>query len=554
MTGFYDITTILKNQLILDPFVNTVTEGDIFEVDLGKQTIFPLSHIMVNQATREGHAIRFNVTIMCMDIVDKTKDETTDSFRGNDNEQDVLNTQLAVALRCVEVLDRGDLRESATLDGEVTFEPFTERFENYLAGWSATFDVLVRNTMTSCDSGASLITCPLANYIVEYADGTPIESGTIASGATKTIVVPNCPACDSANWTLLDTDGNVLDSGTIPSGGSANITAPDATVNINGSLWDTVLSGGTENISVRQSTGSTQVGSIQGQYFRIDDSVISNSDASYSVNVKAEDPLSLPDSQINVNSVNEGNVVSVKTIDVNITDGTNPVTPDAVSLSGNTLTVQVPSGGVAPVGATLMKTGQTISYATGDDGDIQAGRATDFFTLANPNPFGTNARFTDELGNYVTASAYFFANGTPTSYFNVFLNKVLVDWSTYDVVAGTVLMYYFGEMNGTQRTWADYLTWCQGLSILGFTWRGVNENELFNLKNPKYIGVTRYPPFSGWLGLFGGAFWSTTTYEITSTVAYALDNYTGNLGQKNKTTAAYCIASRYATVTGTTLS
>ena len=72
---------------------------------------------------------------------------------------------------------------------------------------------------------------------------------------------------------------------------------------------------------------------------------VSNSDNSYTTSVASGGSLSLPDSQINVNGSNEGNVVSVKTIDVNITDGTNPVTPDAVSLSGNTLDIEVPSAG-----------------------------------------------------------------------------------------------------------------------------------------------------------------------------------------------------------------
>ena len=86
-----------------------------------------------------------------MDIVDISKEETSDLFVGNDNEQDVLNTQLAVINRLVEVLRRGDLRsELYQLDGDVTCEPFTERFENNLAGWAATFDVLVPNTMTIC--------------------------------------------------------------------------------------------------------------------------------------------------------------------------------------------------------------------------------------------------------------------------------------------------------------------------------------------------------------------------------------------------------------------
>jgi hypothetical protein len=39
MQGFYNITEKIRQQLQQDDFVNTVTYGDIFEVDLAKQTI-----------------------------------------------------------------------------------------------------------------------------------------------------------------------------------------------------------------------------------------------------------------------------------------------------------------------------------------------------------------------------------------------------------------------------------------------------------------------------------------------------------------------------------
>ena len=150
MTAYYDILTTIKAQLDTDIFVNTVTQGDIFDVDLSKQTIFPLSHIMVNSVNRESNILRFSVTVMCMDIVDKSKTETTDIFIGNDDEQDVLNTQLAVSLRMLEIFDRGDNVRTFRIDGDPTIEPFTERFENYLAGWAVTFDILVPNDMTIC--------------------------------------------------------------------------------------------------------------------------------------------------------------------------------------------------------------------------------------------------------------------------------------------------------------------------------------------------------------------------------------------------------------------
>ena len=94
--GFYQITETLRDNLLSDPNVNTVTTGDITEVDLSKQTIFPLAHIIINNVTAEEQTLRFNITIMAMDVVNEYKDETSDVFVGNNNEQDILNTQLAV--------------------------------------------------------------------------------------------------------------------------------------------------------------------------------------------------------------------------------------------------------------------------------------------------------------------------------------------------------------------------------------------------------------------------------------------------------------------------
>jgi len=49
--GFYVITDLIENLLIADEYINTVTYGDISDVDLNKQTIFPLGHLIVNNIT-----------------------------------------------------------------------------------------------------------------------------------------------------------------------------------------------------------------------------------------------------------------------------------------------------------------------------------------------------------------------------------------------------------------------------------------------------------------------------------------------------------------------
>jgi len=151
MTGFYDILNKLKIHFDNDEIVNTVTQGDIFQVDLNKQTIFPLTHIMVNSSSLGDNTQTFNVSIIAMDIVDISKTEVTDLFQENNNELDVLNTQHHVLNRCYQQMLHGNLWDQQfVVETDPSLEPFTERFENLLAGWTMTFDVVVPNDMTIC--------------------------------------------------------------------------------------------------------------------------------------------------------------------------------------------------------------------------------------------------------------------------------------------------------------------------------------------------------------------------------------------------------------------
>jgi len=151
MSGYYTLIDTLRTLLIGSPFVNQVTEGDLYDIDLSKQTIFPLSHIMVNNVSILPNVLKASITIIAMDIVDISKSEPTSLFIDNTNRQDVLNTQLIMLSRIVAQLTNGEtFEDNYQLEGEPSCEPFTDRFENLLAGWTMTFDVLIPNEMTSC--------------------------------------------------------------------------------------------------------------------------------------------------------------------------------------------------------------------------------------------------------------------------------------------------------------------------------------------------------------------------------------------------------------------
>jgi hypothetical protein len=80
-----------------------------------------------------------------------SKEETVDIFKGSTNEQNILNTQLGVINKVVQVLKRGTLYTNKyQLDGDPSCEPFFDRFENELVGWSANMDIIINNDITIC--------------------------------------------------------------------------------------------------------------------------------------------------------------------------------------------------------------------------------------------------------------------------------------------------------------------------------------------------------------------------------------------------------------------
>lgn len=152
---FYQVIDTCKTFLQNGPFTNTVTFGDITDVDLNKETIFPLAHINVDNVQFNGPIAAFELKIMVMDIVDANKNEKEDDFIGNDNTQDILNSQMAVLQRLYAEITRGSLAQAPfeLEDGILTAEPFKDRFKNTLAGWTCTMSLIIPNDTSTTQNG-----------------------------------------------------------------------------------------------------------------------------------------------------------------------------------------------------------------------------------------------------------------------------------------------------------------------------------------------------------------------------------------------------------------
>tara|TARA_B100001094_G_C18128699_1_gene770983 strand:- start:504 stop:977 length:474 start_codon:yes stop_codon:yes gene_type:complete len=149
--SYYKISELLESSLLSNNITKTVTIGDVTEVDLGKQTIFPLAHFIVNSVVSTQQTLVYNITVLVMDIKDTSKYKEVDKFRKNTDEQDILNTQLGVLNLLIQKLRFGDLStQGYKLTNDPSCEPFVDRFENNLAGWNADLNIEMPNDQNIC--------------------------------------------------------------------------------------------------------------------------------------------------------------------------------------------------------------------------------------------------------------------------------------------------------------------------------------------------------------------------------------------------------------------
>jgi hypothetical protein len=227
--SYFKILDTLRAQLQATNLISTITDGQISDIDLAKQTIFPLAHIIINSASIEGKMQRFNITVLAMDILD--------SKEKYDLEPSIMNAMLQALNRVHDIMKRGDLNpDYIMMDGDATLEPFTDRFENKLAGWAMTFDVIMPSDMTVCDTGFTS-GCPNVTVTDGASSVQVLAGGTYTcSGGSASVVVSNSndsySVTTSANLELPNTTVNIYVDGILNQTGSIVTLDPNQTINI----------------------------------------------------------------------------------------------------------------------------------------------------------------------------------------------------------------------------------------------------------------------------------------------------------------------------------
>ena len=153
--------------------ISTTSVGDIWEIDMEKNTKFPLMHLTpINVSTGESELI-YNFQVFIMDMVSEKEDWTENNANANfaklvkklNNEQDVFNECLQISTDLISMLRHSERQSLAGVNdinsaiyftnGDFTLEPFQERFDNLLCGYVFQIGVLVQNDFQTCNIPAT---------------------------------------------------------------------------------------------------------------------------------------------------------------------------------------------------------------------------------------------------------------------------------------------------------------------------------------------------------------------------------------------------------------
>ena len=165
---YTNVIDTLKQLGIEHDQITTTTTGDIYDIDLSVNTLFPLFHINPVSVTTSASELTYNFQLFVMDAVSQ-KDNWTEanlqSANNLSNEQEVLSSCLQICVDIIGIMRHSKWQSAGGLDiddvvyftdGEFSLEPFTERFDNLLTGWVFSIGIVVQNDFQSC-------TIPMAN-------------------------------------------------------------------------------------------------------------------------------------------------------------------------------------------------------------------------------------------------------------------------------------------------------------------------------------------------------------------------------------------------------
>ena len=152
---YYNVLDYFKTIMSNHPSIAQVSQGDIFDLDDIEFPYYPLGNIIITQARFDKSKTIYSCQLTVADKI-KLKDnestgrynEQTIPYLGTDDTVDIhantlsiINDLLSYTQYSVQAFD---------IDSQITLTAFKDKFDNGLAGWVASFDLISHNDRPRC--------------------------------------------------------------------------------------------------------------------------------------------------------------------------------------------------------------------------------------------------------------------------------------------------------------------------------------------------------------------------------------------------------------------
>ncbi len=447
-------------------------------------------------------------------------------FPDQSNWMDVKSDTFQIIMDCRNIFESPRWKSFSSVQGSPTVTYFEQKGSDRVNGW-------VMNVTLRIPDLRDLCAIPLVDYNLDSeleslcAGVTIIEDGnylqTVPSGGTfsystggggSVVISINGtpyvtePSPSSINIPVIDTNGDPI--GFVDP--QVSVVISNSSISINGVQFESIAAESSLNIPVLNSDGNP-IGIVDAHIqVNVEDSFVENTDLSYSNQFASGTTFVLPD--INLTQPNGDIQSNPSVIDLACTlisalanqDLNDDLTPTQI----NRIQRQQPT-----------RTGQTTSYRTGDDGDLELGIGASFSTLSDNNIFGNTNRFTSELGT------------------QTYTNNFVLDHLTG-------LMWYRTPTTATQ--WNGAIDASQLSTQGGFTdWLLPNMNQLISICNFSTVtnALLNYSPFNIAITTSTDRIWTSTTLPNSTTNAYTLQSNSTFAGSGKATTQSYIICRKF---------
>jgi len=484
--------------------IKTFGEGDVWEIGASGSIQYPLMWAVPQPSSTAQKLLNMKFSILFADVLDPDKA----------NEQDILSDTLQMAMDILAQLNAPNFADDFILDHNTNLTPFTEKFDDDVAGWKLDLNIKINFLSDRCAVPSTLLINPpdplLAPVIVKNSDGTySVSFDAGSTGLVPDSVIRNSDDSFSrslpatASYTipdsnLTDSDGSMV---TLPATRSfsaktlqqllnttsasaiytdlvtaskltetvqllsdadlGNLTTSqlDYITGILSSIQIQLLSDGQLNdLSAVQLDhivsllGSTQIGLLSSsQIAELTSAQISDLTSSQVAALSNAQIQQITSSQIpyltnsQISSLSSSQVQALTNSQIAYMSAAqvhelvssqlaNLSTSQMQYILGSVMQNQFLQDNMNTTQRNSIneiypiQTGQTTTYAIGDDGNLQRGRLTDFFTLKTNNIFGNTHRFTDEKGQQGYGSNYAIDHATGLGWYTLLQNPAT--WAT----------------------------------------------------------------------------------------------------------------------------